>query len=99
MDIKLIVNELQNIKSICNSSETLVEAMHKTNLLILSENGYSILSTEFSNYLKDKYSEEISLVTLHSMLPSAVEILGTHIEAMYKIDDFSDAYCYKIFLP
>lgn len=97
MDTKLVIDELIKIKDICQSSKTLDDAINQTDLLIFPENGYSILSYEFVNYLNNKYSQEFSLSELHSLLPSIVEKLGTHIEPMKTVNNLS-FHCYKIFL-
>lgn len=97
MDSQLIIDELIKIKDICQSSKTLDDAISQTNLLIFSDNGYSILSYEFAHYLENKYSQEFPLDEFHSLLSSIVKKIGTHLEPMKKVNDFS-FYCYKIFL-
>lgn len=97
MDEQLVIDELVKVRAICQSSKTLGDAISQTDLLIFSDNGYSILSYEFADYLKNKYSQEFPLDELHSLLPSIVKKIGTHLEPMKKVKDFSFCY-YKIFL-
>ncbi|MDE6616271.1 MAG: hypothetical protein K2K35_06855 [Lachnospiraceae bacterium] len=97
MDINLVLKELTNIRNMCLTSKSIDIVSNQTDLFIMEENGYCILSYEFANYLNEKYSQEFPLDELHALLPGIIEKFGTQIEPMNKVKDLS-FYCYKIFL-
>lgn len=98
MDKDLIYQSLADIQNVCLASkDNILTAIQTLDLLISTENGYSIYSHEFASYLKKNHSIELTNDELNSVLPEVVHRLGTHLEPMETLPAPHELR-YKIFL-
>ena len=111
MDKELIYQALVDIQNVCLASkDNILIAIQALDLLISTENGYSIYSHEFANYLKNHHFIEFGLTLkrkyffidltndeLNSVLPEIIQRLGTRLEPMKTLSDPHELR-YKIFL-
>ncbi len=98
MDKELIYQALVDIQNVCLASkDNILIAIQALDLLISTENGYSIYSHEFANYLKNHHFIDLTNDELNSVLPEIIQRLGTRLEPMKTLSDPHELR-YKIFL-